>query len=69
MERKTARLTLLIDPRKKKLFEQICAAQDLTSSQVVRRMIREYILANAGSRPLPAWLTQPRAHDRPSDED
>jgi hypothetical protein len=43
MENNTARLTLLIDPDKKRLFEQICAAQDLTSSQVVRRMIREYI--------------------------
>jgi hypothetical protein len=69
MERKTARLTLLIDPRKKKLFEEICAAQDLTSSQVVRRMIREYILANAGSRKLPHWLTEPRAYDKPDDAD
>lgn len=43
METNTARLTLLIDPDKKRLFEQICAAQDLTSSQVVRRFIREYI--------------------------
>ncbi len=43
METNTARLTLLIDPDKKRLFEQICAAQDLTSSQVVRRLIREYI--------------------------
>lgn len=43
METNTARLTLLIDPEKKRLFEQICAAQDLTSSQVVRRFIREYI--------------------------
>ncbi|HVO90098.1 MAG TPA: ribbon-helix-helix protein, CopG family [Casimicrobiaceae bacterium] len=69
MERKTARLTLLIDPRKKKLFEELCAAQDLTSSQVVRRMIREYIVANAGSRRLPRWLTEPRRHDKRSDED
>jgi hypothetical protein len=43
METNTARLTLLIDPDKKRLFEQICAAQDMTSSQVVRRLIREYI--------------------------
>ena len=43
METNSARLTLLIDPEKKRLFEQICAAQDLTSSQVVRRLIREYI--------------------------
>ena len=56
MESKTARLTLLLDPRKKALFEEICAAQDLTPSQVVRQMIREYIIEHAGSRPLPAWL-------------
>jgi antitoxin component of RelBE/YafQ-DinJ toxin-antitoxin module len=47
METNTARLTLLIDPDKKRLFEQICAAQDLTSSQVVRRLIREYIEQHA----------------------
>lgn len=43
MEKKTARLTLLIDPVKKKAFEDLCAAQDLTPSQVVRQMIREYL--------------------------
>jgi len=55
-ETKTARLTLLLDPRKKAMFEEICAAQDLTPSQVVRQMIREYIVEHAGDRPLPAWL-------------
>jgi len=56
MENRTARLTLLIDPRKKQLFEEICAAHDLTSSQVVRKLIRQYIIDNAGSRELPEWL-------------
>ncbi len=56
MEARTARLTLLIDPRKKKLFEEICAEHDLTPSQVVRRMVRQYIIDNAGSRELPDWL-------------
>ena len=55
-ETKTARLTLLLDPRKKALFEEICAAQDLTPSQVVRQLIREYIIEHAGNRPLPSWL-------------
>jgi Ribbon-helix-helix protein len=55
-ESKTARLTLLLDPRKKAMFEQICAEQDLTPSQVVRQLIREYIIEHAGSRPLPHWL-------------
>ncbi len=43
MERKTARLTVLIDPSKKKAFERLCAAQDLTPSQVVRQLIRDYL--------------------------
>ncbi|MBK7900486.1 MAG: CopG family transcriptional regulator [Betaproteobacteria bacterium] len=56
MENRTARLTLLIDPVKKRLFEEICAAQDLTPSQVVRRLIRQYVIDNAGGRELPEWL-------------
>ncbi len=43
MEKKTARLTLLIDPHKKRAFEQLCASQDLTPSQVVRQLIRDYL--------------------------
>ncbi len=43
MENKTARLTVLIDPIKKSAFEQLCAAQDLTPSQVVRQLIRDYL--------------------------
>ncbi|MFN7085401.1 MAG: ribbon-helix-helix protein, CopG family [Burkholderiales bacterium] len=56
MEKRTARLTILIDPEKKEIFESICAEQDLTSSQVVRRLIRQYILEHAGDRELPDWL-------------
>lgn len=56
MEKRTARLTLLIDPQKKQIFEEICAAHDLTPSQVVRKLIRQYIIDNAGSRELPEWL-------------
>ena len=43
MELKTARLTLLIDPQKKAAFERLCAQQDLTPSQVVRQLIRDYL--------------------------
>lgn len=43
MELKTARLTVLIDPNKKAAFERLCAQQDLTPSQVVRRLIRDYL--------------------------
>ncbi len=43
MESRTARFTLLIDPTKKKIFEEICDVHDLTPSQVVRQMIRDYV--------------------------
>jgi len=43
MELKTARLTILIDPAKKQAFEELCRAQDMTPSQVVRRLIRDYM--------------------------
>lgn len=56
MENRTARLTILIDPQKKKIFEEICAAKDLTPSQVVRRLVRQYVIDNAGNRDLPEWL-------------
>lgn len=46
MEQKTARLTVLIDPDKKKAFETLCAGQDMTPSQVVRRLIRDYLAAH-----------------------
>jgi Ribbon-helix-helix protein len=47
MEPKTARITILIDPGKKLALEKLCAEQDVTPSQVVRRLIRDY-LANNG---------------------
>lgn len=43
MELKTTRITLLIDPGKKLALEQLCAEQDVTPSQVVRRLIRDYL--------------------------
>ena len=49
MELKTARLTVLIDPDKKKAFETLCASQDVTPSQVVRRLIRDYLSQNGVS--------------------
>jgi Ribbon-helix-helix protein len=48
LEDRTARLTILIDPRKKALFERLCAEEDATPSQVVRRLIRGYILERTG---------------------
>lgn len=49
MENKTARLTVLIDPSKKKAFEELCSAQDLTPSQVVRQLIRDYLQAHGAT--------------------
>ena len=43
MENKTARLTVLIDPARKAAFEKLCHSQDMTPSQVMRRLIREYL--------------------------
>ena len=48
LEDRSARLTILIDPRKKAVFERLCAEEDTTASQVVRRLIRQYILERTG---------------------
>ena len=48
LEDRTARLTILIDPRKKEIFERLCAEEDLTPSQVVRRLMRSYIESRTG---------------------
>ena len=54
VEDRTARLTILIDPRKKELFEQLCADEDATPSQVVRRLIRRYIEERTGKPWVPS---------------
>lgn len=64
MELKTARLTVLIDPAKKKSFETLCARQDLTPSQVVRRLIRDYLVQH-GVEFVPSGL--PAATDATED--
>jgi antitoxin component of RelBE/YafQ-DinJ toxin-antitoxin module len=58
MEDKPARLTILIDAEKKKAFEELCASQDITASQVVRQLIREY-LAQHGVEYQPALRPRP----------
>jgi hypothetical protein len=54
MEERTARLTILIDPRKKAVFERLCREEDVTPSQVVRRLIRHYIEERTGQPWTPA---------------
>lgn len=52
-EQRTARLTILIDPRKKARFEELCMEADVTPSQVVRQLIREYIEKRTGKPWVP----------------
>jgi len=47
-EQRTARLTILIDPRKKAVLEQLCASEDVTPSQLLRKLIRGYIEERLG---------------------
>lgn len=49
MEPKTARITVLIDPGKKLALEKLCAEQDVTPSQVVRRLIRDHLATHGVS--------------------
>ena len=42
-EDRTARLTILIDPDKKKAFEDLCTRLDTNPSQAIRQMIREFL--------------------------
>jgi len=55
VEERTARLTVLIDPRKKALFERLCAERDTTPSQLVRQLIRRYIEEQTGQ----PWSPEP----------
>jgi len=63
-EDRSARLTILIDPRKKALFESLCADEDSTPSQVVRRLIRSYIEERTGKPWTPEPLTEAAAKGR-----
>lgn len=56
-EQRSARLTVLIDPDKKAVFETLCAVDDVTPSQAIRRLIREFIEQRSGR----AW----KPGDRP----
>lgn len=68
-ETRTARLTILIDPRKKAFFEELCAEQDLTPSQVVRKLIRGYIEEQTGKPWHPEEHELPRRYSRRSPDE
>lgn len=54
MEKRTARLTVLVDPQKKATFEKLCEQEDVTPSQKIRQFMREYIEQALG----PDWQQQ-----------
>lgn len=64
LEERTARLTILIDPRKKTVFERLCAEEDATPSQVLRRLIRGYIETRTGKPWRPEEPARPAARRR-----
>jgi len=65
VEKRTARLTLLIDPRKKAVFEQLCAREDVTPSQKVRQFIRDYVQQQLGDD----WMREAEAALRAREEE
>jgi hypothetical protein len=65
VEKRTARLTLLIDPRKKAVFEQLCAREDVTPSQKVRQFIRDYVQQQLGDE----WMDDAEAALRTKEGD
>ena len=64
MEDRTARLTILIDPRKKALLERLSAEEDATVSQVIRRLIRSYIEERTGQPWVPEQDAAPGRRPR-----
>lgn len=58
-EKRTARLTVLVDPKKKTAFEQLCSQEDVTPSQKIRQLMREYIESQIG----PDWRDQVLSED------
>tara|TARA_R110001599_G_scaffold337686_1_gene556185 strand:+ start:3617 stop:3814 length:198 start_codon:yes stop_codon:yes gene_type:complete len=65
MEKRTARLTLLVDPNKKTAFEKLCALEDVTPSQKIRQFMRDYIEEKMGADWRAEVLNEPAA--KPND--
>ena len=60
-EERTARLSVLIDPKKKACFEELCRREDITPSQAVRQLIRHFIEERLGAD----WRDQVLGEDPP----
>lgn len=46
MDEKSARFTILIDADKKQAFDAMCAAQEMTTSEMIRKLIQGYLDAH-----------------------
>ncbi|TFY97716.1 ribbon-helix-helix protein, CopG family [Ramlibacter humi] len=54
-----ARFTFLLDPELKQQFEELCASQDITPSQLMRQMIKAQLQQHARpARPALARKTK-----------
>ncbi|NPC58420.1 CopG family transcriptional regulator [Caenimonas soli] len=51
MQRKTARISVLIDAGKKAALAATCEIQETTPSQVVRSLITEFLVAHGANLP------------------
>lgn len=60
MEKRTARLTVLLDPNKKQAFERLCELEDVTPSQKIRQLMRGYIEEKVG----PEWRKEILSDDK-----
>jgi predicted transcriptional regulator len=56
-----ARFTFLLDPELKQRFEELCAQQDITPSQLMRQMIKAHLSEQSGR---PVAKSQPRQHKK-----
>ncbi|CAA9396993.1 MAG: hypothetical protein AVDCRST_MAG51-693 [uncultured Ramlibacter sp.] len=65
MEDKAARFTILIDAERKKAFDELCAAQDVTASQMIRQLIRDYLQKHGVEyEPATVRMKKPRKQGR-----
>lgn len=56
-----ARFTFLLDPDLKKQFEELCAAQDITPSQLMRQLIKAQLAGQQASARSPGGKAPRRA--------
>jgi predicted transcriptional regulator len=55
-----ARFTFLLDPELKQRFEELCAQQDITPSQLMRQMIKAHLAEQSGRAAVKSQGRQPK---------